>query len=253
MKKICFIGAPGSGKTTLYRNLISEKTDKSRWVTSDEAKIFIINNKLKSSKKRVFPVVLKYLVSEKYKNRVIDYFLKEYFNESFNFMREKYKKIFEIADEGLKKQVVDPVSRMLAASFFVRMAKTEMLIDFYNPEINIVYDDSVWQSLRGITQDTLDSGLTGLDEKVLPDIVIYCKKTDKVIVEQIKQRKKDGKINNCHYSLTDEELLESVRVDMENASNKISWFKKSGIRVINIEPEDSILNSTIKIKKILQE
>jgi len=239
VKKICFIGAPGCGKSTIYNSLLKFRRSKD-WLTPEEAKLEIgrsyRKDRVSDIKMNIAGILLLHPVFFREKYSVLgNYALKNLYMKSFDMLRLKYNPLFKMALKGLEIEVEDPASRMIASGFFLKLARDEMLIEYYSPGKPVLFDDSVWQSVRGIKHYP-EGAADGLSVSGLPvpDLVVHCFSGTDDIFRQIKKRSAEGKINTCHYSLSDDELYKSVERDIENARLKAEHFASAGIPVLNI-------------------
>ncbi len=258
MKKICFIGAPGAGKSTLYNALINGVGQR-EWLTSIEAKLAVgkLNPGSMDSdiKQRLLRLIFLRGVFFREKYSVIsDYILKKIIYESFDSMRLVYEPLFDMAYKGLDSEVKDPVSRMLVSAFFIKLAKDEMLLNYYNPDKTVVFDDSMWQSIRGVKK--YFNSITDkefISRMPHPDAVVHFFTSAERIFAQIKKRRSDGKLNTSHYSLSDDELYESIKNDLENSRFKTELFERAGIRILKINTASEIHENLILVNDFINQ
>ena len=256
IRKICFIGAPGVGKSTIYKALIEERKQK-KWLTPMEAKFEIAKKYWPQGKSNIKDRALNklflhnFFFTEKYAG-LSNYIMKNIVEESFQSMRSNYEPLFDMAFKGLECEVKDSVSRMLAALFFIKTAKNEMFIDSFAVNEPVLFDDSMWQSLRGVKQYFNNFADNRFITKMpRPDAVIHCFSGIDKVFDQIKKRSNEGKLNTCHYSQTDKELYESIKADIENARYKTELLEGSGIKVLNINAGLNIADNIKIINEFL--
>lgn len=249
MKKVCLIGAPGVGKTTIYKKLFENikstefiKAEKIRLLIRRQNTKIILNSYSKAG-----------MYFEKFKiyNSVTGIMkrgqLKEIEKECFSKMRDTYSDISDIAYKGLNNLEVDPVSRMLGAEYFNKLLKTETIVDCIESFKIAILDDSVWQSLKGDIF-VLEESSAGIQ---MPCAVIYFYNASERILRQIKDRARKGKINTIHYGLTDKELVKMIAFDIENAERKKEYFLKLHIPVLIINTNNNTDDNILIIEKYL--
>lgn len=226
--KICVIGASGIGKSTLIEGILRCAKD-GRLLDTDAAKRsitgryagFSIQNKVIRAISRILPGKPKKLITE--------FLFREIARSVFRSLATPYAALFEAGYSGFS-GVPDPVARMKMASFFYKIAQEEILIDRYVPDAAILYDDSIFQLLRGFGGSS-DSLLPHTGTAGIPDAVIYCSTPWSVARERLAERTRKGRTNTAHYLLDEEGLEKAFAEESENARAKIEFFNARGIPV----------------------
>ena len=248
LRRVYCLGAPGIGKTTIYRELCKEKRT---WNTVDEIILKYLNKQNLLNPLFNNYIYNNYLSKYSFFNRAQKYInnrnLKKLEQLCFNKMRSGYSVIFDFAYQGLSDGIKDPVSRMLAVEFFVKMAKREMLVDCYNESGVVIFDDSIWQSMRG---NILNSKVNS-DSLSKSDAIIYFFSNPEVIFDQIKKRSKIERINTSHYGLDDNSLLKMIDYDVKCAEFKKKYFINSNIPVLDINIQEDISKNVKRIESFL--
>lgn len=257
-KKVCFIGAPGAGKSTIYKALLENRYKGDLWAASSEAKTGIAkslkfpgnNGLLKSA---AASMLLRSGIAGRLDDLISEYILKKIIEENFRGQRAVYSTLFDAAWKGLENEIGDPVSRMSASAFFVKLAKEEMLIDKYYTKGTVIFDDSMWQSLRGVKKYFKNADGKLLSGLPIPGAVVYCMSAPDVVFSRIKAREMSGKLNTAHYGLTDRMLYRSVVTDIENARAKARLLKMAGASILEINCEDDLSSNTAAVRQFLME
>lgn len=234
--KICLIGAPGVGKSAVYRDLTAIPVSRRNFLTKAEALERIALQRASSGGIRSFiaRVELSLYFAAALKRRGKAYLLRHAYREGQRRMRGPYAPLLDATYRSLADEVADPLQRLMASAFLLKIAKEEMLIDSHAPGFPVLLDDSVWQSLRGFSAGNVP--LHGGDLP-LPALVVFFTAERETIIERIARRKELGKVNNAHAGVSEAELRKIVDADAENAMGKAEFLRRLGVTVVDVDAQ----------------
>lgn len=260
MQRIDFIGASGVGKTSLFNELISRRSETEKWMTIDEAKLIItlhlVINNFNDVKHKFFAPLLKF----KYLNFIFAYVYKNtvhsYLMELLRKNKEQYSEFLEILLKNAVIKEEEPLYKLLNVVWFYNIFENVILIEQSPIEGVVIFDESLSHKLC-----SLSNSFTGIDDIAImefstippPLAIIHCHLDPIETLQRLKQRQRENnKLILKHYNLNDDQLLESIKARKHYAQIGAQVMKDRGVKVIDIDMNDDTQQNLKKVINFLK-
>ncbi len=255
MKRIDFLGAPGVGKTTLYKELTKQRTKPYKFLTSEEAKIEVAKEYLQENKninnRFLKSLALNSKVFKKQQCFLANNILKNC-NKIFPW-KEEYSDGLNSVIHGISQSNFPPEIKLLRYSFLLRKTNEVALIErFTRNDVFVVFEESITHKM--IPAGPWDSSEEKKDlEKICKlienvDYIVLLFADIKTIMERLKNRRK-VRPNSAHVKMSKEELEEETMMRLRAADQMTNELEKQGKRIIRINTKKSTNDQMNILKK----
>lgn len=246
-RKICVIGAPGVGKSTLLEEYFKrERRDGTRDSSSDDLRdeavrrAILLNGRLRH---RIIYALASRVPVAKLSKGLVLYAFRQCAKAVYRSDSRRYEELIDLAWEGFSRSIRKPANRMAISAFFLRITQEEIFLDSLALPRTVIFDDSMWQSIycAKATCATRADRAELLARLPKPSAVVYCRLDPEETFERILERERNGRLNTLHQGLSRDEILAMVREDCENAQCKATLLRDAGVPVCELdmsEPTD---------------
>jgi thymidylate kinase len=256
MKKVEFLGAPGIGKTTIIKELISCRKKNDKYISLGEAKNIILKrnilNKIYQPKSLLKLVILKYGkllgLTEKYYDDIIGTLS----NSSGNSNYDEFRPFLKCCDKLLRHSEDDPIYRLLTTRWLLISLDEYINLNSIDLNYTVIIDEFVTHKSIGIL-----SSSNSFEDKhckeyfsLVPtgDLVIYLYAEPKIIMERIIQRRSE-RITYQHRGLSESQILEKTTMAVRIVEMGAEILKERGVNVVKIDGTNTIARIVNDIKK----
>ena len=262
MKRIDFLGAPGVGKSTIYHELVRQRTKLDTWMTPEEARTktkceYSLQN-ARSVKEHAVAGLLKNGVcikllpsfSKRMLETILDtYQFDKYERETIWVEKERYADFFNVALKSATIEEKEPLRRLMGITHFYSVARDVIFLEHSSFPGLVLFDESLSLRVYGITRSRkgfFESATEDYFNNIpLPAGLIYCSLDPEKTFQRIKQRSlpmpgQHGKIIPGHRDLESAPLLESIEVQLDKAAIGADVLRNRGVKVLDIDMKDSL-------------
>jgi len=254
MDRIDFLGAPGVGKTSIYKELLRQRTKKDNWLTCDEAKVKIAKWYLLRDKKYLKYVLLKINLLKNINFFVADRILEKYYIEFLWNKKNDNNLFLDIAIKGMFAEEKDSTRKLIGINWFFKVFKEVFLLENCKIPGLFLSDESLSQKAYGLISDNQELSKNLIKDYFnimpLPSILIYYYTDPNILLNRVKGRKK--RILN-HRGLNDDKLKKVILNYMNILLIAKDILKKRGVPIINIDTNDNIEISSKKILNLIRQ
>ncbi len=246
MKRIDFLGAPGVGKTTLYKELIRQRKKPYSFLTPEEAIVEDAKDYLRENRDigRRF-LKLFALNSKMFKKK--HYSLASDVLNKYNKVtcwREDDDKSLNTFIKGIYESDFPANIKLLRYQWTLKTANKVGLIEqFFKKDTFVLFEESLTH--RMIPAGPWDSSEKRDDlckiVKLLKNIdsIIYLYANRDVVVERLKSRKGD-QLNSAHKNMSDGEIIKETEDRLRAAEQLAEEMGKRGFNIVKINAEMSV-------------
>ena len=242
MKRVDFIGASGSGKSTVYRELHHQGAKKGLWFTPREAQTLVAKNHLKTNKKSsrdlLFKAILSMPYSEHIQPKVAEYVLSKRVTESLWQKAEEHKTFLSAVLKGASNEDREPLHRLMGLNWFYSVCKNVVFLENSFFQEIVLYDESLSQKVFGVTdwhkgkfKHTAEEYFYNLP---LPAGLIYFYIAPEAAFKRLKER---DKVTTGQHKLDEQGLLESIEAQAEIAATGTEILKNRGVKLLELDSE----------------
>lgn len=249
MKKIEFIGASGVGKTTLFNDILKNRSEHASWITPTEARIQLAKTGQidvpKFSMHGVMQTFLKLNVFKKRHAFLSDHVLR---NLETKVLLESMSQYNDIIDLSLKEiamdENVEPYKKVSFIDFYMNLILHDILtIEKFSDHSLIVYDDGLIHNSYAVNDESkfhlmLEKN-PALIEKVLPQGAVFCELSVEDNLARRKSRISKGRGHLLEIQQNDENLYKFCEESIHISNQIITIFEKYGIPVLRLNMNDS--------------
>jgi thymidylate kinase len=251
MKRIDIFGVPGSGKTTIYKEL-RKKKKAGNWYTSDEV---------------VRKIYKKHFRKKKYS--IPDYFylfasLLHPAKSLIPLDREKYRQfitkevvtkepVIEYYLENISRdQITPPYLKARRMEFLLSALEDVILLEAFCDDEVVLCDESLTARLFLFVFDTFGKNISqfsaDLDTFAPPDGYIFLDADPGVIMERIGSR---GRVTVHHSRLTEKEIEADIRENRKKYQMARELLSKKGIKGIVVDTSEPLKQCLDKVEQYL--
>lgn len=257
MKRIDFLGAPGVGKSTLYKQLIDSRGGGSFGLTPKEADLKLareyLNNIPKKNIKEILAVgTLNNIFLKPLHPIIVDKVIRRVEDESIWAEREQYSEFLNQALLGACVEEKDPVRRLMGANWLFDVIKKVAVVENSKFDDVVLFDESLSQKIYGVTyHDTeLDRQEIEMYFNLMPKPLhlVYCYLTPDRVLERLNSR---SKVIPSHRGLDETNLLNKITIQMQIAEIGYQVLKSRGINIVELDMQDSINKNAEKLVHLL--
>lgn len=262
MNRIDFLGAPGVGKTTLYDELVRQRTRIDRWLIPVEAKVEIAKKKCLvenfGKKELLFSFFLKTGLFQQFHPSFTNLLLSKYQKETIWNQKDKYADFIEIALKGAAIPEKIPLRRLLGLTWFYSIVNDVIFLEHADVNNIVVFDESLSHKVYSIIESQ-EGCYENLTEEYFqymppPNVLIFCKANPKKIQHRIKQRENtNGKLIPGHRDLDVFSLFERIKIQCHVAEIGASVLRDRGVKVIEVDMEYTLDHNVHKVINLLRD
>ncbi len=250
MERIEFIGASSVGKSTLFDNMLSKRNSKKEWVTSEEFTVQIARN-LKIyptviSKRTIGIIVLKGNILREKHNRIARRLLGDYQEKVCIRHAGTYNALTNMImdgaaeDCGLLSHLPTPFKKNKYLAHCHQCIIEMLLLEFFDKNKTVVFNDKSIIRHNPKTSDkeaymkALNGSMEG-DLKINPSGIIFCNLSLEENIERRLSRIHSGVIQFTEKDLTEQEIRNLCRFEIEDAKQKAEVMKQAGVPVLEVD------------------
>lgn len=243
MKRVDFIGAPGVGKSTLLRSLITHNRSPGRWITQKEALYKALNKS--ENVKKTHKLLLFASKVFRLKQTQMLHFVAERGNKK-EFNNEVLNKAFFLVEAKVENRFSDerysPSSRFNSIlSYYDKMRKL-FLYDKTTSKSIVLCDESFSHHTRATDIIELVKQ-QGNAFCLVPDGVVHCTAPIEIVMERLKKRQnKNGAIER-YANMKNKELRNETKRTINYIEEKATDIASLGVPVKTIDVSQSIDSS----------
>lgn len=248
MRKIEFIGASGTGKSTLFEEVLKNRGEEDTWITPTEGRIQIVkkmsSGQYHSPLYKIMLTVIKLNLFKKNHSAIATFLLKKSKKERLALQLQEYDPLIKIFLQGMMMDLhMESYRKGQFIRFYLNLIETDLLLlEDIVPEQLIVYDDGIIHNTEGITNEKFFNEMVQSNskilEKILPDGVVFCELSE---IENYKRRKSrivQGKGTMIENNLSDQQLKDLCHTSMEESKETIAILEAFSIPVLRINMDD---------------
>lgn len=255
MKIIEFLGAPGVGKTTLYKELIRKRQKPYKFLTPKEVKFEIVRKYLTNNKKIPYSFLKKIILHNKVFYKFHFYLIEKILNNP----ELKPELLINKREENIIKELIEINTesnfsveiKLLRFSWLLDILKEIKLFEKFNSNYNVIFDEGISQKISSISyynkERIKDLSFINLINK---SIIIYLELDKNIIFKRLINRRKE-KNTFLHKKLDDKKIKDDIIKRIEFNKFFIQNIKKEGIKIIKIDSSMDILKQIKIIEKYL--
>lgn len=259
MKRIDLLGAPGVGKTTLYKELLQRRNRHDHWLTLEEAKILITKRHLRGnfrSLKEFAGLLILHTVNV----RVLQKKLSEniYLSLADKALEERledWMPFIELCSESLGDHNKPPFYRFLLAKWFLSQLEEAALVESVVSEDIVLFAESLSQRATGLMPWSYSLGEQQsrkyFNLMPAPHAVVFLRAESQQVKKRIINRSRQ-KIIVQHHGLSENELLERVEIATTIVEIGAGVLRERGVHILELDallPINSLVEET---KKLIQ-
>ena len=254
MKRIDFLGAPGVGKTTIYKNLLKQRKRSDKWFTPREIKIQYGKNLLWEEGEYFKLLFLKTKNSKNIANSIAEQYIEKKGKDILWKEKNKFEDFWELIIKGVASGKKHPLRKLMGVNYFYLTMRD--LVFFLSLEIEnqILFDESLSQKIYGIADweiGAFEKTTEDYFKKMpLPDSLIFFWVNTEDLLERIKSR---GKIIPGHREMGENEIQKVILAQQHIASLGKDVLKSRGVNVIEINTNDKVEKNTKIINDMLRQ
>jgi hypothetical protein len=248
MKRIEFIGGSGIGKSTLLREFVKMKRPDDRWMTADEAKIYLAKkvNVNKGILKRLLQIYLKIGIFKRFRVNIAVTILDDFYDNTIDSMQEYYCDAAQLFLESLyEDNNRNSIQKVALAAYYNKLLISEiMLFNYYQLDNLVVYDDSIIHNTLKFGDQDRSSDVfknhKNSDTGVIPIGVVHCYINEEIYIKRREGRIIQGDGTVLDRTKNDDELAQLCRRALKSAADKINVLKNHRIPVLEVDMANSV-------------
>ncbi len=254
MRRIDFLGVPGAGKTTLFDEMLRQRTQKSNWLTLEEAKLKCARQKypeaLKSFKEFYKAFLLYSYLYKITTPNLPDIILKQQKDDLIWTRRNELSKFLEVSLNLIASSYKEPVLKFLDHMHFFRSIEDALLLDELDTDKFLAFDESL--SKRPLFSSRFDADFKRIiyqyyENMPVPSLIIYCLCEPEEIFKRLIHRKnKKGHVAPDHRDLSDRELVRRTIYQRKIAEIAVGILIKRGVPILELNMKKSIQYNALK-------
>ncbi len=258
MKRIDFMGAPGIGKTTLFNELNKFHSRSKKWLTIQEAKVYIANGILSDHFLSIVNLK-KFLINaarpKGLQKQIVDNVLSSAATDALLLKQSEWSRYLEFCAYQIGFLQKEPIYRIYLAKWLESILSNVALAEEYNSPHKVLFDESLSQRAPGLLPWDHTSCLKECHDyfKLMPApfAVVHLNAKPEQIAKRIIERSKVITISMQHRGLTRTELLE--RSKSANAIFQVGAevLRERGIKVIDLDADKNTIIMVTELKSVL--
>ncbi|MFA5603083.1 MAG: hypothetical protein WDA21_05105 [Bacilli bacterium] len=252
MIRVDFLGSPGVGKTSLYKELLRDKNKCFSSIDSIK-RVLALDYLTKKSNLNYKEQLAKFILFSNYLFKPLEFkaLNKVIHRASYDILFEDKTIIQEFLNTvllGINFVEKDPLLNLMGIEWFFDTLKIAVLVEKNNLNKIALFDESLSQKVFGVTylkngyyEKQVEKYFLSL---IPPKVLIHCDLHTEEIFNRIRKRKK---IIPEHRNISEQELKEIIKIQRNVANVGSLILKDRGVKVVTLNMEDSI---DININKI---
>jgi len=240
MRRIDFLGAPGVGKSTIYRSLIDNRGNESKLLTLEEGKIKFAKAQLErhnlSRNEQLNKIILNFPLLKPFHKKLIKNIVYHAENRIIWDEKEKNSEFLNYALAGTSNIQKPAIRRLMGINWFFEIYKNIIMFDEFEDENFVLFDESLPQKIYGVTysDNVIDKNqVSGYFMTMpLPACLVYCKLNHEEAFKRLKTR---DKVIPGHRGIKNEDLLNRIKNQIEVSSTGAEILKDRGCDIIEID------------------
>ena len=249
MKKIEFIGASGVGKTTLFNEILRNRSEEASWITPTEARIQLAKTEQvevpKFSLQALMQTCLRMNIFKRRHAFLSDHVLRRLEQKVLLESMSQYNDIIDLSlREIAMDENVEPYKKVSFIDFYMNLILHDILtIEKYNDHSLVVYDDGLIHNSYAVNDESKFDNLLNknpsLIEKVLPQGGVFCELSAVDNLSRRKSRISNGRGHLLEIQQDDDQLYKFCEESIRISNQIISIFEKYGIPVLRLDMNES--------------
>lgn len=237
LKRVDFFGAPGVGKSTLYKELIKQRPKSKPWLTPGEAKIIWAQQYATKNANTKTEILKAFLLKSNIFKKLHPFLAEQVVKPAMANMlwdqKNEYADFIEVALSGAAIKEKEPLRRLLGLAWFFDVFATAVFFSHMLNNQLVFFDESLCQKVFGVLdcKSNLYENITVqyFENIPRPDVFIFCELDQNVLFQRITAR---SKVIPGHRNLSKDELYEAIRVQQSIADiGKIALIKRGSVLI----------------------
>lgn len=257
MKAIEFIGPSGAGKTFLYNKLFSDSEGERKYFNLTEA---TINAASKLNLTNIFSaagimqVILRLNFLNWKKNGLARKILEEAIRRDSEDLPGSFSTSFNILMRYMLSEKDPSIVYKRLDNFKSCMEQYQLLEKYTGKNDLVIFDEGLLHHHHGLHPDLTEEytmNEIAADSALRPEAVISCELSADEVFERALKRRQAGINTFSHRFLTDFQLKEYIKRNVEEYQFKRTFLEMTGIPVLRIDTAESHQVNTLKIKSFI--
>jgi len=247
LNRIDLVGAPGVGKSTLYRELVKRRCAEDTWMTPDELRLVIAATEsvgdVHSTRDFIFVKLLNIRIFKRVHPFLSDMVLSKYPKLFLWENREQEAAL----DQLLKAIASSPYPANIKLVRYCWLLERSQQVALFQKlaalHMTVLCDDSLAQQLITLGPWSSEEALGNLNAfyDLLGELsaIIFLDADDTVVLERLETRR-NTRINTAHRGLNNLELAMEIKKNLKSARQLADSIEEKGIVVIRVNAADPL-------------
>lgn len=253
MGRIDFLGAPGVGKSTIYKALlsfISISTQNKKYYSEEEAILYSVRNYIRKNKNLEAFLIDILLIFRKIRNPYISSIEEKINKKIFEEFVLEHEKLFELVDRAYCMSDKSLYRKQYGYLSFNRKIRKYAILKECFPYI-VIADESLSQKVYGVNPSECFNAQiikAYFNTITVPNFLIHCVNDEVEVVNRILAREKTIP---GHQGLTEAELVEKTKSSLLIAEIGAEILQQRGAQVIEVDTAKQVQENAIAIAKLI--
>ena len=258
MRRIEFIGASGTGKSTFFQELMKQRGREDNWITPPEGRIQVAKTlsfrQRNSSRYVLMLATMKLNMLKKSQSNIATLLLKKIHKESFAQKISEYDPIIEVFLQGIMSNTnMESYRKGQFVEFFINLIITDLLmLEPLDKEQVVVFDDGMIHNLEGLTNEKYFNEMIRRNPDILklcfPDAIIFLELNEEDVFNRRKKRIASGQATMLENNMDDQQLRQVCKESIEESKQLIFLLESYHIPILTIDMDEE---KNANLKKVL--
>lgn len=255
-----FLGVPGIGKSTLYKELFKYRISKEHLVTPFEARIKVAQFDSKKSASSLKDLILHEFLKSGIFSQIHYPLSKRILNRKYAVLTlwgDDERDALDVVIRKISNSAFPPNLKLLRYAWLLEIGRNISLLEKF-PKANIdkliLFDESLTQKMINLGPWKSEDDKRQLDllYKLLGDLyaAVFLDTDSKNIIERLEQRK-NRRLTHAHAEMNECELLIETEKRVDSARQLADMLETKGIKIIRIDASFSIKEQAQAVRKAL--
>jgi hypothetical protein len=248
MKRIDFIGAPGVGKSTLYRELLRQRNKGDKWLTPLEARVRIAKSKSFPGNEKSMRDSIKALILRTGPLKFLHpYCVKSAQTQQLLIAQQHYyKKLPELFCDYMGRSADEPLLKIMRAAWLLEDLEVIATINAHSLSEAVLFDEGLTQKI--FTWFVLDNQFD-LHTLPLPDAFVYFHCDPGIVHERMETREKTP-FQHLFYGKEQIHTIHQIQTErLEQGAKSLARF---GIKGIAIDASGPLKDNMARIQQFIK-
>ena len=242
MNRIEFLGASGVGKTYLFNQVLSKRTEHNQWITPGEARVQIVKNlkhRYRFDAQSLKIALVKTGLFKKNHDGFTKSILKKYENR-ISFYSDYNGLIDSLLQTLISNVNREAIKTLRMIKYYYQILFNDVaVLDYFDINQTIVYHDGIIHNNAGINDLTKYQKIICVDPYIYniitPKGVVYCKLSLEDNFNRRKKRISEGNATSLEKGLDDEKLYKLCERSQIAAQKKVAVMKSAQVPVLEVD------------------